>query len=246
MLKKALISIAILGMFGLLGFAFAQPVQDLDRPSSNQIQRPTFNQGYSINPPPRNFSAVDTRVQQPKPTTGWVLRMNDGEVVNADLANEFEITLKTEYGKVSLGSDNIISLRVISQDQPVKAEADQKEEEQPTETPRKIVVATTSGDIISGESDFESLQLKLSWGTATAKADSIDFICNRKFGVMTIVNNQSSPAYMLSGVQLERHTSRIVERARSTNVIAPGRLVQPSFRPQSPRQLQTLPNPSGF
>ena len=48
MVKKTSFSLAILGMFGLLGFAVAQPVQNSDRADSTQFQQPAFNPGYTI------------------------------------------------------------------------------------------------------------------------------------------------------------------------------------------------------
>lgn len=259
MLKKVLISVTALALFGMIGFAVAQPVQQTDQRSSF---RPPVAQGF-LSANSNGFATQPSNVpNSQRPAKGWILRMNDGEVVTAELASEFEITLRTAYGGVTLQSDEIISLRIISteksdtitvrSDRPVDKKAD---DEKADDKGRKIVVATVSGDIISGKSNFDSLDLKLSWGTATASADSIDFVCNRKFGVLTIVNDKSSPAFMLSSVQLESSTTKVLDHAMSRRVVTPGRLTQPRPSLQAlPRSvpapqsspLRTLPNSNGF
>ncbi|MDB4778083.1 hypothetical protein OAG68_01355 [bacterium] len=220
MLKRSLILVAALGLFGLIGFAVAQ-----QESANNGFQSTNPIRSRNVPHAPTNSNGMANEL-----SGGWVLRMNNGEVIGADLAQSFDVTLKTHYGEIKLNSDQIVSLRIIAEDDNLTGTLNTDNDESEKTELRQIVIATVSGDIISGESNFEALQLKLAWGTAKADADSIDFICNRKFGVMTIVNDQTIPSFTLSPIHLERLTTRIVDRTRSAQVIAPGRLTLPQTR----------------
>lgn len=229
MLKKSLILVAVLGLFGLISLAVAQPVQLRQSPGnqssgfqSTQQSNPTFsnaNQSLSFN---RNTKANNSPAEL---AGGWVLRMQTGEIIGADLES-FQVKLSTNYGTLEIDSSEIVSLRFLN-DNVMPGEFGEGDLDADDDKASKIVIATVAGDIISGESEIQSVKMKLDWGIGEANASSIDFISNRKYGVITIVNNQSTPSFVLSPVQMVRHTTHIAEHTRSAQIVTPGRLTQP-------------------
>lgn len=219
MLKRTIVLTSVFCSLGLIGIVFAQQTTDRAlKPSS------TFHMNNSV----ANQSGFSMLGQQPakvkSPETGWLIRTNQGEIVQAELANPFQVLLKTKYGDVKVGSESIVSLRVV--DKPIVQDTKEirrlEETNRNTKT-RSFVIATLTGDIIAGESDIQEIKLKLKWGTAILDVDSVDFVSNLKHGTKTVINSPTK-SYSVATIRLSRIESRVNFVAPGTQAVAPGRL----------------------